>query len=149
ASAGAVHDHAHLLERDQPAAEHGVELGKDGVDLLLRLDAFDDDRQVDGELDEPVGVNLGCRAETHDAAEHGGSGVVPRAEQLDDLLIQRLAVVLVGFADVDPHQHAFALKAVHGSLRLRHTFWRSARSQLAAAMPRTVAASAKATLEPT
>ena len=43
----------------------------------------------------------------------GGAGQPAGTEQLDDGGVQRLAVVLVPLADVDPHQGAFPNQAVH------------------------------------
>ena len=37
----------HLLEGDQPAADHRVELGENALDLLLGVDTLDRDRQVE------------------------------------------------------------------------------------------------------
>ena len=43
---GPIHDDVYTLERDQAAADHRIEHRECTVDLLLRVDALDDDGQV-------------------------------------------------------------------------------------------------------
>ena len=60
-------------------------------------------------------MNAAARAEAHDSAGHGGTGVVTFAQELNDGPVQRLSLKLVPLADVDPHQHPLTLQAVHFS----------------------------------
>jgi site-specific DNA-methyltransferase (adenine-specific) len=53
------------------------------------------------------------RPESQDTSKCRRARVVPAAEELDDRLIQRLALVLVSLADVNAHQHSFAFESVH------------------------------------
>src|SRR5690242_617075 len=108
-----VHDHPGSLERNQPAADHRIKLGQNGFDSLLRLDAFDHDREIGRKLEEPVGVNLGARSKCHDPAERGCTRVLLLSQKFDDLLIERLAIELVALSDVNPHENALALESVH------------------------------------
>src|SRR5262249_50560357 len=97
-----------------PSPDHVVELGKNGVDLLFRLHALDDEWQIERELEKAIGAQMAARAVSHDRSIHGGAGVVLSAQHLDDRRVQRLSVELVALADVDAHQHALALEAMHG-----------------------------------
>src|SRR5207253_6893520 len=73
----AIRDHVYLLERNQPATNHLIEHGKDLVDLLLRLDALDNYREVEGELEKFRRVYAAAGAVTHDAVRDGSARVVP------------------------------------------------------------------------
>src|SRR6266516_2768795 len=105
-----IHDHAGALERDQAAADHLIQLRKDGLNRLFRLHDLEDQRQVEGQPQHLVGVHLAARAEARDAAQHRGAGQSLLAKLLEQRLVQGLAVVLVALADEDPHERALAVK---------------------------------------
>src|SRR5579862_690123 len=52
-------------------------------------------------------------AESHDAAERGGAGILMAPQQLNDRLVERLAFVLIALTDMDAHEDALALQSVH------------------------------------
>ena len=47
ASVRPIHDYLDSLESDQSPANHFVELGKYGLDLLLGFDAFHNQREIE------------------------------------------------------------------------------------------------------
>ena len=49
-------------------------------------------------------MEVGVGAEPFDAPQHGRSGRARCAQALDDRVVQRLTVPLVGLTDVDAHQ---------------------------------------------
>src|SRR4051794_40852497 len=99
-----VDDYLDALERDQSPCHHFVEVRENGIDLFLRIDAFDDDRHVEGEVDESRGVNATAGSVAHDTARHRRAGQVPLPEQVDDCPVQRLTVVFVTLTNVDAHE---------------------------------------------
>src|SRR5437773_8249492 len=110
-----VHDHVDPLQRDQAAADHRVELGKNRVDPLLRFYALDHNRQVERQLEELGRMNPATCAKGHDATRDCRAGIVALAQELHDRPVQRLTLELVALADVDPHQYPLTLQAVHFS----------------------------------
>src|SRR6185295_19494031 len=82
-------------------------------DLLLGLDALDDDRQIQRQLEKLRRVHPGAGAEAHYPAGDCRAGVMTFAQQLDDGPVKRLTLVLVALSDVDAHQHALTLQTVH------------------------------------
>src|SRR6185503_15236659 len=114
-----IRDHVHLLQRNQTAANHIVLNREDLVDLLLRLDAFDDHRQVHGKVDEARRMNPTPGAETHHAPGDGSAGKLPLAEELNDRPMERLVLELVALSDMVAHKDSFALQAMHISPILR------------------------------
>src|SRR5882672_9819402 len=110
-----VHDDLDALQSYESATDHFVQLWKDLLDLLFGVDAFDDDRKIERQLQESRRMNATARAEAHDSPGNSRSGVVTLSEQLHYCPVQRLALVLVPLADVDSHQHPLTLQAVHFS----------------------------------
>ena len=110
-SATAVGEDLDLLERDQPIADHLVELGQDGADAVLLVDDLDQDRQVLRETQQPGRVEVRVGAEALDAADDGRAGQLPLAQERDDRLVERLAIVVVRLADVDPDEQRRTLDA--------------------------------------
>src|ERR1043166_6255270 len=140
---GQVHDDPGLLQRDEPPADHPVELGQDGVDLLLGVDALDDQRKIDGEAQDLVAVQPRGGPEAQDGAAYRRSGVVPLPEEAHDRLVERLALPLVALPDVNPHEDTLSDQAVHvASDQMRS---RTARSSLAATRPSSAAPTESAT----
>src|SRR5947209_20301534 len=74
------------------------------------LDYFDDDGEVRGQPEDFVGVIDAGAAITGYTAQHGNAGEAFLAQHLDDGFVQRLAMPLVGFSDVNAHQSALAFK---------------------------------------
>src|ERR1043165_3609712 len=68
------------------------------------------------------------RAKALHAAQHGRAGELPFAQQLEDRLIERLAVPLVALAQVDAHQQT-------GSFELHEIALPSARPPTTAIKP--------------
>jgi PAS domain S-box-containing protein len=142
-----VHDHPGSLQGDEAAADHLIEFGKDRRDLVLGIDTLHDDREIERQHFDPVGAQPGARAESHDRTEDGCAGVVAVPQQLDDRLVERLAVILVALADVNAHQGALSLEAVHvASEGLGHTVRRQRSSSRARAKPASAAAMEPTTL---
>src|ERR1700719_3605082 len=110
-----VHDDLDSLQSDESTTDHFVQLRKNLLDLLFRVDAFDDDRKVERQLEESRRMNATARAEAHDSPGNRRAGVVALSEQLHYCPVQRLPLVLVPLADVDSHQHPLTLQAVHFS----------------------------------
>src|SRR6266513_1912548 len=72
----AIHDHARTLERDQTSTDHLIEVRKNCLNALFGLDALDDDRQVERELEKPIGANVTARTEAHDRPVYGRSRIM-------------------------------------------------------------------------
>src|SRR5674476_479442 len=108
-------DHIDLLEGDESAADHSVELREDGVDSFRSLDALHDDWQIERQHFDAIRADPGAGAEAHDRAKDSGTRVVVSAKQLDDGGVERLAFELVTLSDVDSHQHPLTLQSVHDS----------------------------------
>src|SRR5262249_48380019 len=113
-----VHDHPRPLQRDEPAADHLIQLGEDRSNSLLCIHTLDDYRQVERENLDPIGAELGTCAVTHDRAKHGRASVVLLAQQLDNRLVKCSPLPAIPLADMDPHQGALSLKAVHSVVSL-------------------------------
>src|SRR5438046_1675810 len=94
---------AHLA-RTRPSKV--VEVRQYCLNALFRFDAFDDDRQIERELEKAVGANMAAWSKAHDSAINGRAGVMLFPQKLDDLAVQRMTVVLVPFTDVNAHENA-------------------------------------------
>jgi hypothetical protein len=58
-------------------------------------------------------MDAAARAEAHDAAGNGGTGVVTFSKELYNRPVQGFPFVFVPFADVYSHQHSLAFEPVH------------------------------------
>src|SRR5690348_2598142 len=101
----AVSQYFHLLQGNEAAADHAVEDGEEGVDLLLAVDDLDDDRQVFREAQDLGGVQPAGMAETERAAQNGGPGEMPFARLEHDRLVERTVLASLVLADEDPQQN--------------------------------------------
>src|SRR3979411_1406543 len=61
-----VHEDLDALQCDESAADHLVQLRKDLLDLLFGVDAFNDYRKVERQLQESRRMNATARAKAHD-----------------------------------------------------------------------------------
>src|SRR5262245_42084736 len=107
---GSVQDDAYFFERDEPAFHHFVEARKDLLDALGGFDDFDDHGNILREAENFVGVIDAGRTKAADSAQNGGAREALLSKEFDDRFVQRLAPPLVGLADMDAHQRAFAGK---------------------------------------
>src|ERR1019366_879845 len=130
---GSVHDHTHLLQRDQSAADHLVESRQDTLDAFMRIHAFDDDRQVAAQPKDRAPVHDGGRSETEHAAKRCGSREMLLSQQFDDGLIERPVLPTVVGADMDPHERAFALESLRHGIPSGSFFAECARYTITAA----------------
>jgi len=96
----AVCHHFDGLERDHSIAQHPIELGQDGADLLLGINRFDHDRQVFGQAQETRGVEVLPGAEALDTPENRGTRQTAFSQALDHRLVERLAMPPIGFTEV-------------------------------------------------
>src|SRR5438445_490766 len=108
AGSRSVEDHVRLLQSDQPATNHLTEIGQNGPNRIIGFDDLDDQRQVDRKPQHFVRVHLAGRPKTSDATQDRRPREPLAAKALEQRLIKGLAVVLVVFADEDPHQRALA-----------------------------------------
>src|SRR3954451_3700772 len=106
----AIEDHSDLFQRDQAPFDHLIEARQQLFDAFGVLDYFDDDWEILGQSEDFVGVIDAGAAITGYTAQHGRAGKALLAQHLDDGFVQRLAMPLVGFSDVDAHQSALAFK---------------------------------------
>src|SRR5881296_45307 len=140
----AVEDHPCPLERDEPSADHLVEVGENRLDRFLGFHDFDDEREIEREAQDFLRVNDARGPEAGHTPEHCRASKSLLAELLEERLVQRLATVLVALTDEDPHQRAFALELVrHGDLAFAYS------SRFASANPATVARRHPNTVPPT
>src|SRR5262245_49451501 len=115
---GSVQDDAYFFERDEPAFHHLVEARKDLLDTLGGFDDFDDHGKILRQSEDFVGVIDAGGTKAADSAQNGGAREPLLSKEFDDCLLQRLAPPLVGLADMDAHQSAFARKFFVGHERL-------------------------------
>src|SRR3990170_124629 len=108
----AVEDHANAFERDQAAADHLVQPGKQALDALGILDDLHDNGQVLRQAQYLVGVVAAGGTVAGDAAQHGGAAESFVAKEIDQRVIERSPVPLVRFSDVDAHQGSLAFNAL-------------------------------------
>src|SRR2546423_615972 len=117
----AVHQDHDVLHRDHPLGDQRLQVGEEELDLVLRIDDFDEDWQVGGHLEEAGLVDNAVGAEAFGAAEDGGAGEAELARFLDDRLVERLAGEAVGFTDEDAQQDAVLIdRHVGPRLKGRH-----------------------------
>ena len=107
---GAIEDDADFFEGDEAAVHHFIEAGKDLLDALGGFDDLENDGQVLRETKNLVRVIDARAAVAGDAAQDRCAGEAFLSQHFDDGFVERLAVPLVGFADVDAHQRAFAFE---------------------------------------
>src|SRR5712664_3814491 len=105
--AGPIEQHFRALERDQPVADHLLEVGHERFDLVRRVDDLDHDRQILRELQQLGGVNAAVSTEAHEAFDDRRAGEAALARLDHDRFVERLPVPAVRFADEDPQQLAF------------------------------------------
>src|SRR3954452_3369457 len=106
ASLRAIRDDLDLLERDEPVADHRVDLRQDLPQPVLLVDDLDEDREVGGEGQDPGRVEVVLRTESLDPADDGRAREPALSQQMDDRLVERLALPRVGLADIDPGEEA-------------------------------------------
>jgi len=109
----AIHDHSSSLQRDHPPLQHPIEFRKQCFDLLFRVHALDNERQIERETQKPCPVHAGARAESGNSAENRGAGVPALAHQLDNFLVEGLSLVQIPLADVYSHEHSLTLESMH------------------------------------
>src|SRR5258708_2494358 len=102
-----VHDDSGALQGDQSSTDHLIQLREDRLDLLLGVDALDDQRKVEREPEDLLRVDSRASPESHDATEHRCTGEVTLAQEVNDSLVERFPVVLVPLTDMDAHEHPF------------------------------------------
>src|SRR6266566_1566375 len=113
-----IQNHPCPLQRDQPTPDHLVQVGQDRLDRLFGLHDLDDERQIERQPQDLVGVHHARRPEPGHPPQHGRAREPPGAQLLEQRFVQRLAVILIALADEDAHEGAFALEAMrHGASR--------------------------------
>src|SRR5262249_35241714 len=103
-----IQEHFSALERDQPIADHLLEVGHEGLNLVRRVHDLDDDWQILRELQQLCGVDAAVRAEAHESLHDGGAGQPALARFEHDRFIERLAVPAIRLAAEVPQQLAFS-----------------------------------------
>src|SRR6516165_1217024 len=109
----AVLQHLNLFQRDEAARDHAVEHRQEGVDLLLRVDDLDHDRQVLRQAQDFGGVDVARMAEAHRTAQDRGASELHLAGFDQNRLIERQAPRLGVFPDEDSEQDGVTRK-LHG-----------------------------------
>src|SRR5215472_264411 len=110
----AVLQHLHLFQRDEAARNHAVEHRQEGVDLLLRVDDLDHDRQVLRQAQDFGGVDVARMAKAHRTAQDRGAGELHLAGFDQNRLVERQAPRLGVFSYEDSEQDGVTRK-LHGS----------------------------------
>jgi hypothetical protein len=142
---GPVENDLGSLQRYQTRVQHRVDLRQNCLDPLLRLDALDHEGQIEREEFHVGALDVPRCTEPHDAAKDSRAGILAVAQQLHDLLVQRLPLELVALTNVNAHQDPLSLQAVHLDHPRR---WKLATDR-ASAKPAIVAISESATLRAT
>ena len=111
---GFVKNYLGLLDRDQSSArrlfDHPVRGFKKGFDLIVVIDYFEDDRQIERQIEQLCRMYPAARPIRDDAAEDGCSGDALFLRGPNKCLVQRLMVIFVQLADEDPQQLGIAFE---------------------------------------
>ena len=101
-------DNPGLFQGDQSALEHPLDQRQHGIYLVLKVDDFNDHRQVATQTQKTVGMHFALGAVTHRAFNHRGTVHTLVAKQFNKRFLKRPLLVTVALADKDPHQgHLF------------------------------------------
>src|SRR5579871_2374888 len=109
----AVLEDLHLLERDQAARHHPIEHRQERIDLLLRVDDLDHDRQVLGEAQDLGRVDVARMPEPDVPTQHRGAAELHFPGLEHDRLIERQALEFVVLAEEDAEQDGVARDVHH------------------------------------
>src|SRR5579875_581838 len=111
-----IENDVHLLERNQPAANHFVQPGKHLFYPLSVLNGLNNNRQVLREAQDVSGVIEAAAAAAgpipSHSAQNRNAGKPFASEHLYDRLIQRLVFPSIRLADMDPHQGLFTFESL-------------------------------------
>ena len=100
----AVLHNLHPFHGHQGAAQHALDQGQEGLDLVARVDDLDDDRQVLRQAQDLGGVQVAGMSEAGDAAQHGSAGQPRLARLENDRLVERHMAVAVVLAAEDAQE---------------------------------------------
>ena len=94
-------DGADRLDRDQTGIDQGAHAWQQPFDALRQVHPDEDDGQVGGERDDGRGVDAAVRAKARQPARDSCARRALAAQSFQDRHVERLAAVLVAFADID------------------------------------------------
>jgi len=110
-----VHQHDHVLHRDHSLRDHRFQVRQQDLDLLLSVNDLDHYWQVRGHLQEPGLVDHAAGPKPLAAPEHSRPTEAQVADLLNNRLIERLVLVLVGLANEDAKEDAVLVDLHVGS----------------------------------
>lgn len=99
-----------FLERDEPTANHCIQLGQNALDPFGILNQLNDDGEIPGEPQDLVGVVATGRSVASHAAQDGHTAEILAAKEFHDGFVEGLSLPLVGFTDKNPHQGPVAFE---------------------------------------
>jgi len=91
---------------DQAIRHHPFDLSPRLIEFVGSIHHSDHDGQITGDMKKSFLVRVASRAISQNAAIRGSAGNIHQAKLLDDRLVQRFAIPLIGFTEINPHQPA-------------------------------------------